>query len=696
MDLLKPQKKNPVFVGIFLFSMVVIGVFLTSFESRAGSVGVVSGASSLNIRTGPGTSYDNVMTADGSGIALPNGYSVTIISEDYDENKSKWYEISFTYENTEYIGYALADYIRIRNTANIDNDFEGYLNSEGFPESYKEDLRILHTEHPNWVFEAHHTGLDWTAAVNAESEVGKNLIPNSAISSWKSMETGAYNWETNTWVVFDGSDWVSASRELIAYYMDPRNFLDSTFIFQFETLSYDNTYQTVSGVQNILNNSFMSGSYTDTDGWTGTYAEAFMYAAEKSGVSPYHLASRALQELSPSGSSSVSGTVSGYEGYFNFYNIGATSSSNPILLGLAYAMQYNDTYFLPWNTKWKAIAGGAIYLGKRYINIGQDTLYLQKFNVQGTNPYTHQYMTNVQAPSAEAKKMVIAYGAALDQEIIFKIPVFDNMPSEPSPMPTGSGSSNTALAELSVDGYTLTPTFNRSITEYDLVLNESVDFINVSVRAADASSTVQGDGRYTLQEGLNNVKIVVSAPNGSSTTYTINIVLPSGPSTYNGGNYTIYTGDKLFMDIQDQNRVFAILHGIEVGTLAPDLLKTISSTNCNVKIVNADRTENTGVVATGNYLQITAEMDGAVIKEIPIVIYGDINGDGDINGRDMLYLQRHLLGTALLSGEYAEAADINWDDRVDNADGIKASTLSARDMLHLQRHLLDFKKISQK
>ena len=121
----------------------------------------------------------------------------------------------------------------------------------------------------------------------------------------------------------------------------------------------------------------------------------------------------------------------------------------------------------------------------------------------------------------------------------------------------------------------------------------------------------------------------------------------------------------------------------------------MTSTNCGIRIVNADRTENTGVLATGNLLQIIANVDNAVIKEIPIVIYGDINGDGEINGRDMLYLQRHILGISYLSGVYAEAADINWDDRVETEDGVKQSTISARDMLHLQRHLLDIKYIEQ-
>ena len=680
---------------LLLFSATML---IAGFSSHASTSGVVSGATSLNIRSGPGTSYDNITASDGSGITLPNGYSVTILEEADDEEDEEliWYKVSFTYDGSVHEGYALSNYIKPRTTAVTSPDFEAYLEEQAFPESYRENLRILHTEHPTWIFEALHTGLDWTEALDAESEVGKNLIQNHVISSWKSMEDGAYDWNTNKWVVFDGSDWVAASGELIAYYMDPRNFLDDVNVFQFETLSYDNSYQSIEGVQNILNNSFMSGTYTDTDGWTATYAEAFIYAAEQSGVSPYHLASRALQELGTQGSASVSGTVSGYEGYFNFYNIGATSSSNPVRNGLAFAQQYNDEYFLPWNVKWKAIAGGAVYLGRRYINVGQDTLYLQKFNVQGNNPYTHQYMTNVQAPSSEAKKMAIAYGDAADLGIVFKIPVYENMPESASELPTGTGGSVTTLSRLEIAGFSLTPTFNKSITEYDLVLTEPVTDIAVNAEAADSSSSVSGTGIYVLSEGLNVISITVTAQNGSSTTYTVNVVAPTGPSTYNGGNFTVSAGNNLFMDLQTQDSKITVLYGFDVGITVEEAMAQLSSTNCGIRIVGADRQENTGKIATGNILQITANINGEVIKEIPIVIYGDINGDGEINGKDMLYMQRHILGISALSGVYAEAADINWDDRTDSSDGVKMSTISAKDMLYLQRHLLDVKYISQK
>lgn len=610
----------------------------------AGREGVVSGCPGLVPFTGPGSTYDVVTTENGSKIILPSGYEVMVLSEVFADEL--WYYISFTYNNDKiYKGYVIARYVEVDggkgpSTPTADTSFEQYLISEGFPEDYREYLRAIHEKHPLWVFEAQHTNLDWEASVEAESVVGKNLIPNDSPVSWKSMAEGAYNSKTNSWIVFDGKDWVAASRELIAYYMDPRNFLNDVNIFQFEVLSYNPSYQTAEGIEAILDGSFMEGSYVDTDGWAATYAEAFIYAAEQSGVSPFHLASRALQELGYDGSSSVSGNVAGYEGLFNFYNIGATSSSNPIINGLQFASQHNGDYFLPWDAKWKSIAGGAIYLGRRYINVGQDTLYLQKFNVQGTNLYTHQYMTNVQAPSAEAGRLSEAYETSLDRAIVFKIPVYLNMPEENAPLPTDTGGSGNGPAGNTGNG----PTGDTG--------NEQDN--------SGGPSQIDYSG------------------------YTIN-----------GSNYGVAADSYRLQKLNTGSQTVTYIYGFTVGQSTKEALAAMTPVNCSIRMLNSDRTVNEEKIATGNILQILAS-DGSVLKELPVVIFGDVTGDGMTDGRDMLYMCRHVLGISVLSGAYAEAGDIRWDTTVTDSQGAKGSDITGVDMLYMQRHLLGTAYINQK
>ena len=108
------------------------------------------------------------------------------------------------------------------------------------------------------------------------------------------------------------------------------------------------------------------------------YSELILNAGIVSGVNPYHLASRLRLEVGPTITHpSISGTVEGYEGLFNFYNIGATSHSEfmqVIRNGLTFARQGRpgidaSSMLIPWDTPTRAITGGAIFIGSRYINV---------------------------------------------------------------------------------------------------------------------------------------------------------------------------------------------------------------------------------------------------------------------------------------------------------------------------------------
>jgi len=85
---------------------------------------------------------------------------------------------------------------------------------------------------------------------------------------------------------------------------------------------------------------------------------------------------------------------------------------------------------LPWNTPERSITGGAIFLGKDYINNLQNTLYLQKFDLRHGPNYWHQYMANVFAPQSESRTMYNAYSAqgSLGEPKEFLIPVFTSIP----------------------------------------------------------------------------------------------------------------------------------------------------------------------------------------------------------------------------------------------------------------------------
>ena len=72
------------------------------------------------------------------------------------------------------------------------------------------------------------------------------------------------------------------------------------------------------------------------------------------------------------------------------------------------------------------------------------------------------------------------------------------------------------------------------------------------------------------------------------------------------------------------------------------------------------------IVLAALCLLMTAVMGVVSVSAAESVVYGDINGDGNVNNRDLGLLQRHLNG---LGGNVdLEAADVNHDDKVNNRD----------------------------
>ncbi|WP_443712113.1 SH3 domain-containing protein [Ruminococcus bicirculans (ex Wegman et al. 2014)] len=492
----------------------------------------------LNVRSGAGTGYSKTGT-------VSYGDSLTILSETTDSSGAKWYKISCG----NVTGYVSAAYVQLTSSGSqgsSDADFESYMTKQGFPESYKPYLRKLHEQHPKWIFTAQKLGVDWNTALKEECVVGRNLVHSSALASWKSMEKGAYDFNGGYWYGLDGS-WVAASKEIIMYYMDPRNFLNDTYIFMFENQSYDPSYQTESGVKTILADTFMSRSYTCPDTKKKyTYSQTFMDAAKKSGVSPYHLASRCRNEQGVNGAPQSLGTVKGYENYFNFFDIQAyaTSTMTAAEMGCKYAKTTNPTYLLPWTNQYKSIVGGSIFLGTGYITKGQDTLYLQKFDMVdgGNGLYYHQYMTCVFGQANEAISLKNAYSQdILNSAMEFKIPVYNNMPDKLCPKPTSSGDNNNYLKSLSVSGTSISPKFDKFTASYTAKVNAEVSSVTVNANPLGKSAKVSGKGKVSLKTGENTVKVTCTAASGVKRTYTIKITRKAASQTLQQGDVN---GDK--------------------------------------------------------------------------------------------------------------------------------------------------------
>lgn len=375
-------------------------------------------------------------------VTVPSGQMVEIRDVTMDEDYQVWEKVSAEVKGKVYEGYIPRDYLACSDERFLEweelygmnpgaavmlaeeNATGVYVDIEQFPESYRPALQALKQKHPNWTFVRQNTGLDFQTAVNNELQGGKSLV-------YKSY--GDYCKEGQ-----HSPNWYFASEDVLKLYMDPRNSLHENAIFQFEQLTYNESYHTEAAVETFLKNTFMN-SNSPAPKTDMTFSHIFWAIGAEQQVSPFHLAARVYQEQGQGTSPLISGNYPGYEGYYNYFNISASGSTNEQVItnGLNYARNNG------WDNAYASILGGANVISANYIKKGQDTLYLQKFNVSTTasNPvYTHQYMQNIAAPTSEALSMKKLYesAGALENTFVFKIPVYENMPASPCPMPTSS------------------------------------------------------------------------------------------------------------------------------------------------------------------------------------------------------------------------------------------------------------------
>ncbi|MGN0517967.1 MAG: SH3 domain-containing protein [Acutalibacteraceae bacterium] len=492
-----------------------------------------------------------------------------------------------------------------------------------FPASYQSAIKKLHSKYPDWKFYAQNTGLDFTASVNNESSGSKSLVLDTSCDMLKSQTSADYN--SGVYKYYDAGGWVHASPNTVAYFMDPRNFLNEKDIFQFEALSYNAKSHSKTGVENMLSGSFMYRtivSYIDTSGKKQTttkyYSDLIMTAAKSANVSPYFLTSKILTEIGSDGSGSVSGNYTSssgkkYVGYYNFYNIGAYDGTDPIANGLAYASS-GTSYSRPWTTPEKSIVGGAKIISEDYIAEGQDTEYYQRFNVSpnSTYPkYTHQYMTNVMAAASQARNTYDAYSklGLLANEKIFYIPVYNNMPNE-------SVTSLTSGITLKSTSYPQTATVDSNNVNVRTGPNVSYPSAGMRLSAGTKVTIVDKTRTYTSTPGALTPLQFLYNPYWAKIKFTYN------GTTYSGDYYISFT----YLDITSSMSVSTAEAESITYTLSPSTSKEkpYFTTN-NSDAISLTAKGSVKAKSTGSALVIATTLGGGFD-------FVTVNGSSDPTG----------------------------------------------------------------
>lgn len=298
-------------------------------------------------------------------------------------------------------------------------DYNGELNEGKYP-GFKAKLDAIKRERPGWKIRIMETGLDWNEVIRREGDgVGR---------SPRSLVQGKYG----EWIVsnqtYDNGSWRAASDKAISYVMDPRNWLNpnNSSILQFMQLSYFEVSD--ENVKVALKDTFFDNMEN---------ARIINNVSRDYNINVFFVVARIIQEQGYKGSATWKMDSDG-KSYYNPFNINA--SGNGVSEIIKNALQRAKDK--GWDTFEKGLRGGIEKIGTDYINEKQDTLYLQKFDVESKGTlYSHQYMQNIDAPRTEAsilKSKMDKINGVLDNNVVLLIPVYNNMPATPAAEPNGN------------------------------------------------------------------------------------------------------------------------------------------------------------------------------------------------------------------------------------------------------------------
>lgn len=522
-----------------------------------------------------------------------------------------------------------------------------------FPESYKPYLQKLQEMHPNWTFKAYYTGIDWNELTSsgAENACMKNTIYKTSLMDPSMLCVCGRTGDAN---------YYCASAKTVNYYLDPRNFLIESSIFQFLDLRND-----VPLTEDVITN-IVSGTYLSN------YVKEIIKASNEANINPLHIISTIYQEIGTGTNGipkAISGTVPGYEGLYNFYNYSATDGNGAVERGLDAARK------LGWTTPEFALTDGAIKkLNGEYILKGQNTKYFYKFDVVGNEIlndnetksypvnqfYNHQYMTNIQDPLSQSGKLMEYYtnNGKLNSDFTFVIPVYENMPEKAVSFPT---------------------TITQSDGELYYVNTIHVSSLNVRDAAGKETGKLTKGQIVAVQSIENNVA-----------TLKLKVATGIGPDE-NGKNRWNYEDKIVYLRQADQylikyetssnNTPIVNTPEFKIEETNFKLTPTVSVNNVKQTYPNAiiKKADGTDISATDEQIGTGCKIiiDG---KEYTAIKYGDINGDGLINTGDTYLIKLTIVGNRTLDGIYYTSADVNKDGAINTGD----SYLLKREVMNIK------------
>ena len=535
-------------------------------------------------------------------------------------------------------------------TQSISTDINN-INESKYP-GIKEKIKQLQSQYPNWKFKILYTGLDWNEVILNEY-TGHGSSPKNLV-----YKTSSYQGE---WICaicgekgYDNGNWKCASEQAIKYMMDPRNSINISDVFQFEELT--DIGCDINVLKSMTKGTFLEG-----------HEQGIIDASKNNNVNAYYIVARLIQEQGKSGTVLATGVgYNGqYVGYYNAFNIAASGNSTTEILtnALAYAQKKG------WTSLDASIDGGISFLAKQYIQKGQNTLYLQKFDVEGTNGlYSNQYMQNILAAQSEGTTLRNTYINinSMSSSHTFIIPVYENMPNNLCARPDTNVTNTTEkdVVKVNVDStLRIRNNPNGDTTVGWLYKDEIV------TRLEKASSRVAGTYWDKIQKSDGTLGYVARETYENEGKYKLYLV-PINENNSGSGSENNQDNSN------NDNASSGLISKEPVNTSKV----TINKDN-NIITVTPDAIANNILEAFGGKAKIT-KADGSFLNgggdlvctgfivedKYTVVKKGDCNGDGTVNSSDALQILKYSVGTIKLDAKNINASDVSKDGIVNSSD----------------------------
>ncbi len=160
---------------------------------------------------------------------------------------------------------------------------------------------------------------------------------------------------------------------------------------------------------------------------------------------------------------------------------------------------------------------------------------------------------------------------------------------------------DSTLSNLIVEGYVLTPKFDKNIKTYKLKITSDIDTINIHATPTYEFSKIKGDGTVSLATGKNVYKIIVTAEDKSQTEYEV--IVKKGISNVFLDNLKV-TDYKLIEEFKKDR----FIYHIEIPNKINKINILAESKDNSIEIIGNDHLkdgENNILIKVSNYDDVT-------------------------------------------------------------------------------------------